>query len=118
MPVIERERKVAIITALCNGMGLRAASRTFNTHQTAIQDLLVRVGENCERLTADQSLPTRYIAPVGAWTPEAGSSVTAKVSTGPSTRIGATRRLPTPLASTVKTPAGTGALLPTIAQSS
>ena len=53
MRVIERERKIAIITALCNGMSLRAASRTFNTHRTAIQDLLVRVGANCERIMAE-----------------------------------------------------------------
>ena len=53
MRVIERERKVAIIHALCNGMSLRAASRTFDTHRTAIQHLLVRVGQNCERLMAE-----------------------------------------------------------------
>ena len=51
MRVLERERKIAIIHALCNGMSLRATARTLNTHRTAIQDLLVRVGENCERLT-------------------------------------------------------------------
>ena len=53
MRVIERERKIAIIHALCNGMSLRAASRIFDTHRTAIQNLLVRVGDNCERLMAE-----------------------------------------------------------------
>jgi hypothetical protein len=48
--VIEQERKVAIVNALCNGMSLRAASRVFNTHRTAIQNLLVRVGLNCDRI--------------------------------------------------------------------
>src|ERR1700682_5212037 len=69
-------------------------------------------------LPTDQSLPARYIAPVGAGTPAAGSSVIAKVSTALPARIGATRRLPTPLASTLKTPAGTGAPAPAMAQSS
>jgi IS1 family transposase len=50
MRVIEKERKVAIIHALCNGMSLRACSRMFDTHRTAIQNLLVRVGTNCDRL--------------------------------------------------------------------
>lgn len=70
MRVIERERKVAIITALCNGMSLRAASRTFNTHRTAIQDLLVRVGENCERLMAEhmRNVECRYLEADEIWT--------------------------------------------------
>ena len=65
-----------------------------------------------------QSLPTRYMLPVGAGTPPAGSRVTANVSGGAPDRRGATRRLPTPLASTAKTPAGTGAPVPAMAQSS
>src|SRR5215813_9009891 len=65
-----------------------------------------------------QSFPTRYMLPVGAGTPAAGSSVTAKVSGGSPARSGDTRRLPTPLASTVKTPTGTGAPLPAMARSS
>jgi len=48
--VIDRERKVAIINGLCNGLSLRAASRLFDTHRTAIQSLLVRVGLNCDRI--------------------------------------------------------------------
>ena len=50
MRVIHRERKIAIINGLCNGLSLRAASRLFDTHRTAIQNLLVRVGLNCDRL--------------------------------------------------------------------
>jgi len=70
MRVIERERKVAIITALCNGMSLRAASRTFNTHRTAIQNLLVRVGQNCERLMAEhmRNIDCRYLELDELWT--------------------------------------------------
>jgi IS1 family transposase/lambda repressor-like predicted transcriptional regulator len=70
MRVIERERKVAIIHALCNGMSLRAASRTFNTHRTAIQNLLVRVGANCERLMAEhmRNVDCRYLELDELWT--------------------------------------------------
>lgn len=53
MRVIERERKVAIINGLCNGMSLRATSRVFNTHRTAIQNLLVRVGQRCDGLMVE-----------------------------------------------------------------
>src|SRR5207247_561032 len=38
------------INALCNGMSLRACARMFNTHRIAIQNLLIRVGMNCDRL--------------------------------------------------------------------
>lgn len=70
MRVIDHERKVAIITALCNGMGLRAASRTFNTHRTAIQHLLVRVGENCERIMVARmrNVECRYLEADEIWT--------------------------------------------------
>lgn len=70
MRVIERERKVAIIHALCNGMSLRAVSRTFNTHRTAIQNLLVRVGANCERLMAEhmRNVDCRYLEADELWT--------------------------------------------------
>ncbi len=70
MRVIERDRKVAIIHALCNGMSLRAASRTFNTHRTAIQNLLVRVGANCERLMAEhmRNVDSRYLELDELWT--------------------------------------------------
>jgi len=53
MRVIEKERKVAIINGLCNGLSLRAASRMFDTHRTAIQNLLVRVGQSCEWIMAE-----------------------------------------------------------------
>jgi IS1 family transposase len=51
--VLPTDRKVAIINGLCNGMSLRAASRVFSTHRTAIQHLLVRVGERCDTLLTD-----------------------------------------------------------------
>jgi IS1 family transposase len=70
MRVIERERKVAIVNALCNGMSLRAVARLTNTHRTAIQDLLVRVGENCERLMAEhmRGVEARYLEADEIWT--------------------------------------------------
>jgi IS1 family transposase len=51
-------------------MSLRAASRVFNTHRTAIQDLLVRVGENCERLMAEhmRNVECRYLEADEIWT--------------------------------------------------
>lgn len=70
MRVIERERKIAIITALCNGMSLRSTSRIFDTHRTAIQNLLVRVGANCEHLMAERmyGLGCRYLEADEIWT--------------------------------------------------
>jgi len=47
------------------------------------------------------------MAPVGAGTPASGSSVTANTSTGASS-TGGTFTRPTPLASTLNTPAGRG----------
>ncbi len=70
MRVIERERKIAIITALCNRMSLRSTSRIFDTHRTAIQNLLVRVGTNCEHLMAERmyGLECRYLEADEIWT--------------------------------------------------
>jgi IS1 family transposase len=50
MNVLPLDRQIDIINGLCNGMSLRACSRVFNTHRTAIQNLLVRVGRNCDDL--------------------------------------------------------------------
>jgi len=58
-----------------------------------------------------------YIAPLGAGRPPAGSRVTAKAFTLATPGNGRTARLPVPEASTVNTPADTGALLPAMAQS-
>jgi IS1 family transposase len=70
MRVIPRERKVAIIHGLCNGMSLRSASRVFDTHRTAIQNLLVRVGDRCERLLDEHmcGLDLRYLEIDELWT--------------------------------------------------
>ena len=57
-------------------------------------------------------MPSRYISPLGAGRPPAGSRVTAKAFTAATPGRGRTARLPVPAASTVKTPAETGALLP------
>ncbi len=54
------------------------------------------------------------IGPVGAGTPPAGSSVTAKTFTGLPPSTGATRCEPRPCASTWKTPAGCGAASPMV----
>jgi IS1 family transposase len=59
-----------IINALCNGMSLRGCSRTLNTHRTAIQRLLVCVGENCERIMQDQmrGVDCKYLEIDELWT--------------------------------------------------
>ena len=54
MNVLPKDRKVQIINGLCNGMSLRACSRVFGTHRTAIQRLLVRVGTRCDELLTEQ----------------------------------------------------------------
>lgn len=70
MNVLSMDRKITIINGLCNGMSLRACSRVFNTHRTAIQNLLVRVGENCDRLVAEnmKGLDLRSLEMDELWT--------------------------------------------------
>lgn len=53
MNVLPKDRKVAVINGLCNGLSLRACSRLFSTHRTAIQRLLVRVGDHCDEIFAE-----------------------------------------------------------------
>lgn len=53
-PGLPTDRKVQIINGLCNGMSLRACSRVFDTHRTAIQRLLVRVGTRCDEVLTEQ----------------------------------------------------------------
>ena len=60
MRVLEHERKVQIINCLCNGMSLRAVSRVTDTHRTAIQHLLVRVGQRCEQLMLEKMRGLSY----------------------------------------------------------
>jgi IS1 family transposase len=70
MRVLERERKVMIVNGLCNGMSLRGCSRTFGAHRTAIQRLLVRVGENCERVMEEYMIGVecKYLEIDELWT--------------------------------------------------
>ena len=59
-----------------------------------------------------QDFPRRYISPLGAGRPPAGSSVTANALTVATPGSGRTERLPVPEASTLNTPAETGGLFP------
>ena len=70
MRVLKHDRKVAIINALCNGNSLRATSRLTDTHRTAIQNLLVRVGQRCERLMLEKmrDLDCKYLELDELWT--------------------------------------------------
>lgn len=63
-------RKVQIVDGLCNGLSLRACSRIFETHRTAIMRLLVRVGDRCEQILADQmrNLSPNYLELDELWT--------------------------------------------------
>src|SRR5262249_25624822 len=70
------------------------------------------------RTEGGQSLPTRDMLPAGAGTPPAAARVSAQVSGRGRATTGAARMLPPPSASTVKPPAGIGAALPLMAQSS
>lgn len=54
MNVLKRERKLAVISALLEGNSLRSVSRMTNVHRTAIQDLLVAVGDRCASLLDEQ----------------------------------------------------------------
>lgn len=64
------DRKVKVIDGLCNGLSLRACSRVFNTHRTAIMNLLVRVGNRCERILSEEmrDLSPRYLELDEIWT--------------------------------------------------
>jgi IS1 family transposase len=64
------EPKIQIIDGLCNGLSLRAASRVFNTHRTAIMRLLVRVGDRCGTLLEESmhNLCPRYLELDELWT--------------------------------------------------
>jgi len=64
------DRKVNLVNGLCNGMSLRACSRVFDTHRTAIMSLLVRVGNRCEGILAQemQDLCPRYLELDELWT--------------------------------------------------
>lgn len=51
---LRREKKIQVIQGLCEGLSLRAASRLFGVHRTTIMQLLVRVGNRCEQIMAEQ----------------------------------------------------------------
>lgn len=53
MRILAKEKKIAVINGLCNGMSLRACARVFNVHRTTIMNLLVRVGKRCDRIMAE-----------------------------------------------------------------
>ena len=70
MRVLPYDRKLIVIEGLCNGMSMRAASRVFKTHRTAIQRLLVRVGKRCDHLLTEhmQDVQCRYLELDELWT--------------------------------------------------
>jgi hypothetical protein len=53
--VLKKEKQIAIISGLAEGMSMRALSRVTDVHQDTICRLAVRVGQVCARLL-DQRL--------------------------------------------------------------
>jgi hypothetical protein len=50
MNVLSMDEKVRIIAAMIEGNSIRSAERMTGMHRDTIMRLVVRVGENCERL--------------------------------------------------------------------
>ncbi len=50
MRTVPKEKKIAVINGLCNGLSLRASTRLTDVHRTTIAKLLVRVGHRCDEI--------------------------------------------------------------------
>ncbi len=64
------DKALLILNLLCEGSGIRAASRVTGCHQGTILRLLVQVGEGCERLLAEQvrNVPVKDVQADEVWT--------------------------------------------------
>ena len=56
--VLKKEKQIAIISGLAEGMSMRALSRVTGVHQDTICRLAVRVGQGCSQLL-DQKMRNR-----------------------------------------------------------
>ena len=54
MNVLPTEKKIRVLAALVEGNSIRSTERMLGTHRDTIMRLLVRVGENCQRLMAER----------------------------------------------------------------
>jgi lambda repressor-like predicted transcriptional regulator len=48
--VLKKEKQIAIVSGLAEGMSMRALSRVTGVHQDTICGLAVRVGQGCAQL--------------------------------------------------------------------
>jgi hypothetical protein len=53
--VLKKEKQIAIISGLAEGMSMRALARMTGVHQDTICRLGVRVGQGCARLLTKDS---------------------------------------------------------------
>lgn len=50
MNLLSRDKKIEVIAALCEGVGVRAAARLTGVNRGTIASLALRIGQGCERL--------------------------------------------------------------------
>lgn len=50
MNILKREKQVTVISLLCEGMSIRSVERITGIHRDTIIRLMVRVGQNCQRI--------------------------------------------------------------------
>ena len=69
MNILPRDKQVAVISALTEGVSIRATERLTNIHRDTIMRLGVRVGLGCDRLhtTLMRGLCVPRIEPDEAW---------------------------------------------------
>lgn len=53
MNILSSDKQAQVIQGLCEGLSLRSTSRLFGVHRTTIMKLLVRAGENSEKIMAE-----------------------------------------------------------------
>ncbi len=52
--VLDRQKQVAVVSALAEGSGIRQIERTRGVHRDTIMRLGVRVGQGCAKLLDDR----------------------------------------------------------------
>jgi IS1 family transposase len=67
---LKTENKVAVIAAMVEGNSIRSVERMTGVHRDTIMRLVVRVGQNCERLLDERMrrLPCRFVQAEEIWT--------------------------------------------------
>src|SRR6266571_643809 len=70
MNVLSVEKKAGVISALVEGNSIRSIERMTGVHRDTIMRLVVRVGENCERLLDERmrKLSCRFVQADEIWT--------------------------------------------------